>query len=445
MLQHLHEKDSKEFSRYQSAALFSRAQEVIPGGVNSPVRAFRAVGGVPAFIRRGEGSRVWDEDGNSYIDYVGSWGPLILGHAAPAVVSAICETAQNGTSFGAPTLREIELAETLVRHVPCAQMARLVSSGTEAVMTALRLARAATQRDYVLKFDGGYHGHSDGLLSKAGSGLATNGLPTSPGVPAQAAALTISIPFNDLDALLRVVDVRGHEIACLIAEPIPANMGVVFPQADYWKKAQRILSEKGILLIFDEVITGFRLGLSGAQGLLGIVPDLCTLGKIVGGGMPMGAIVGKQSIMSLLAPRGSVYQAGTLSGNPVSVAAGLATLSELEHSVKYSVLEIRAQKLSDGLLKSAEKQNVPLIVNRVGSMLTPFFTAHPVTDFSSAMKCDTASYSVFFHACLNSGIMLPPSQFEALFVSWAHSDADLEKTLSVFDRALQQVGEKQRG
>jgi glutamate-1-semialdehyde 2,1-aminomutase len=426
-------------SQYHSAALFERAQEVIPGGVNSPVRAFRSVGGTPPFLNRGEGAEVWDEDGNAYIDFVASWGPLILGHAAPRVVSAIVETARLGTSFGAPTRREIEIAELLVKHVPCAKMARLVSSGTEAVMTAIRLCRAHTGRDYVLKFDGGYHGHSDGLLAKGGSGLATNGLPSSPGVPQAVAGLTISVPFNDFDALQEVVDARGNEIACLIAEPIPANMGVVLPQKGYWESVQKILSEKGILLIFDEVITGFRLGLSGAQGLLGVTPDVCTLGKIVGGGMPMGAIVGRGEILSQLAPLGSVYQAGTLSGNPVSVAAGLATLRELETNVDYGVLERRTKKLADGLLRSAEKNNVPMVVNQVGSMLTPFFVRGKVQDFSDSMSANTKLYSVFFHAALCRGVMLPPSQFESLFVSWAHTEEHIDKAVSVFEESIAQV------
>jgi len=418
-------------TRDNSARLFAEAQRLIPGGVNSPVRAYGAVGGEPVVLARGAGSRVWDVDGNEYLDYVCSWGALLLGHAHPAVVRAVCDAAARGTSFGALTAAEVELAALLCEAVPCLEMVRLVSSGTEAVMSAIRLARAATGRPLVVKFAGGYHGHSDGLLARAGSGIATQGIPGSPGVPEQYAALTLTIPFNDVEALARVLRERGGEVACLIGEPVPANMGVVPPAERYWPRVRRMLSEVGALLIFDEVITGFRLGWQGGQGLLGVTPDLCTLGKIVGGGLPLGAYGGRADLMRLVAPEGPVYQAGTLSGNPVAVAAGLATLSQIRDTNPYPELERRGERLAAGLRDVAREAGVPVQVNRAGSMLTVFFSDQPVTDYASASRSQTVRYAAFFHACLQAGLMLAPSQYEAAFLSTAHTANDLEQTLQV--------------
>ncbi len=414
----------------QSDAIFQQAQAFIPGGVNSPVRAFKSVGGTPVVIARGAGSRVWDVDGNAYLDYLGSWGPLILGHAPQAVTDAVCAAAALGTSFGALTAREVDFARELCATVPCLEMVRLVNSGTEAVMSAIRLARAATGRPLVVKFAGGYHGHSDGLLAKAGSGVATQGIPGSPGVPEAFAALTLTVPFNDLDALRQVFRARGGEVACLIGEPIPANMGVVPPRDGYWAAVRELTAQAGALLIFDEVITGFRLGLGGAQQLLGVTPDLCTLGKIIGGGLPVGAYGGRAELMRLLAPDGPVYQAGTLSGNPLAVAAGQAMLRELRRTNPYAALARRGQTLAEGVRKAARDAGVPVTVNVAGSMLTAFFTGAPVTDFATAAAADTQRYAAFFRACLRGGVMLAPSQFEAAFVSTAHTDDDIAQTLA---------------
>jgi glutamate-1-semialdehyde 2,1-aminomutase len=412
-----------------SQEIFRQAVELIPGGVNSPVRAFKSVGGTPVAIARGNGSRVWDEDGNEYIDYIGSWGPLILGHAPKAVVDAVCATAALGTSFGALTSREVAFARMLCDALPALEMVRLVSSGTEAVMSAIRLARGATKRSLVIKFEGGYHGHSDGLLAKAGSGVATQGIPGSPGVPDEFAALTLTIPFNDLDAQRQVLDTRGKEVACLIGEPVPANMGVVPPQPGYWQAARKMLADAGALLIFDEVITGFRLGWNGAQGLLGVTPDLCTLGKIIGGGLPVGAYGGRRELMQQMAPEGPVYQAGTLSGNPLAVAAGQATLNILKAENPYPRIDRLGAMLADGLRGAARDAGVPVTVNQSGSMLTVFFTAEPVTGWESAAKADTKRYAAYFRACLRNGVMLAPSQFEAAFVSAAHTEADIAETI----------------
>ncbi|MCX6344883.1 MAG: glutamate-1-semialdehyde 2,1-aminomutase [Armatimonadetes bacterium] len=412
-----------------SEKIFAEAQNVIPGGVNSPVRAYKAVGGNPVALAKGKGSRVWDEDGNEYIDYVGSWGPLILGHAPDEVVNAVCDAAKDGTSFGALTRREVDFAELLCEAVPCLEKVRLVNSGTEAVMSAIRLARAATGRDLVVKFEGGYHGHSDGLLAKAGSGLATLGIPGSPGVPKAFAELTLTIPFNDLDALKQVLQARGAEIACLIGEPVPANMGVVPPADGYWAQVRRMLDEVGALLILDEVITGFRLGWGGGSAWTGVKPDLCTLGKIIGGGLPVGAYGGRSDLMGMIAPEGPVYQAGTLSGNPLAVAAGLAALGALKKTCPWEELERNASTLADGIEAAAMSAGVPITINRVGSMMTVFFTDQPVTDWASAAKCNTARYAAYFRASLLSGVMLAPSQFEAAFVSTAHTDADIQETV----------------
>ncbi|MHB9024824.1 MAG: glutamate-1-semialdehyde 2,1-aminomutase [Armatimonadota bacterium] len=425
------------FSRSRDVMIAAR--ELIPSGVNSPVRAFKSVGGDPVVIARGKGSRLWDVDGNEYIDYIGSWGPLILGHAPDQVIEAICATAPLGTSFGASTEREVEFARLLCDAVPCLEMVRLVSSGTEAVMSAIRLARAATGRDLVIKFDGGYHGHSDGLLAKAGSGIATQGIPGTPGVPESFAAATITIPFNDLDALQAVLDARGDEVACLIGEPVPANMGVVLPHADYWPSARRMLDEHGCLLIFDEVITGFRLGWTGGQGWTGVMPDLCTLGKIIGGGLPVGAYGGRADLMRMMAPEGPVYQAGTLSGNPLAVAAGLASLKTLKATNPYLELNARTERFAAGLRRAADDAGVPVTINQAGSMLTVFFTGEGVTDFASAARSDTKRYAAYFQASLQNGIMLAPSQFEAAFLSTAHTDADIDMTLDRARQAFREV------
>lgn len=428
-----------EFSN--SRRIYFEACKVIPGGVNSPVRAFHSVGGEPIVVSSGSGCRIRDEDGNSYIDYVGSWGPLILGHAPPAVVDAVCRTAALGTTFGALTAREVEFAQLLCSALPSMDMVRLVSSGTEAVMSAIRLARAATSRELIIKFEGGYHGHSDGLLSKAGSGVATLGISGSPGVPQAFAAQTLTIPFNDLDALAGTLAAYPDRIACLVGEPVPANMGVVLPNDDYWPKVRRMLSDSGALLLFDEVITGFRLGWGGGQGLVGVKPDLCTLGKIIGGGLPVGAYGGRADLMRLVAPEGPVYQAGTLSGNPLAVAAGLATLRTLEEENPYARLDRLAGMLADGLLKGAAAAGVPVTVNRSGSMLTLFFTDLPVSDYTSAAMSNTERYAAFFWASLRSGVMLAPSQFEAAFVSTAHTEEVIQITIDLASKAFQEVAE----
>jgi len=414
----------------------------MPGGVNSPVRAYTAVGGEPVVVARGQGSRIWDVDGNCYLDYVGSWGPLILGHAPAEVVQAVCATVADGASFGALTEREVEFAHLLCRAVPCLEMVRLVNSGTEAVMSAIRLARAATGRDLIIKFAGGYHGHSDGLLADAGSGIATQGIPGSPGVPEAFAALTITIPFNDLDALRQVLTARGDQVAGLIGEPVPANMGVVPPAVGYWPAVRQLLTEAGALLIFDEVITGFRLGWTGGQGMLGVMPDLCTLGKIIGGGLPVGAYGGRADLMRRIAPDGPVYQAGTLSGNPLAVAAGLATLQVLEQHPPYARLEQLAVTLSEGLRTAAVEVGVPVVVNQVGSMLTCFFTGEPVIDYLSAKRADTRRYAEYFHAGLENGVMLAPSQFEAAFISAAHSEQEIADTIAHARQAFRRISGK---
>jgi glutamate-1-semialdehyde 2,1-aminomutase len=409
----------------ESKRLIDAAARVIPGGVNSPVRAFRAVGGAPLFIARAEGSRVWDADGRAYLDFVGSWGPLILGHAAPAVVEAVIEAARRGTSYGAPTVLEVEMAETVATAYPSMEMVRLVSSGTEAAMSAIRVARGATGRDVLVKFDGCYHGHADSLLVKAGSGGATFGIPDSKGVPAALAELTLTVAFNDLDAVRELFRQRGDRIAAVIVEPVAGNMGVVPPAPGFLQGLREVTREHGALLIFDEVITGFRIAYGGAQELYGVRPDLTCLGKIIGGGLPVGAYGGSRAIMSEVAPLGGVYQAGTLSGNPLAVAAGLAAIRALADRRVYLRLETLGARLEQGLREGAAKAGVPLTVNRVGSMLTAFFCAGPVRDYASARQADTASYARFFQAMLARGVYLAPSQFEAAFVSLAHSEADL--------------------
>ena len=419
-----------------SDALFAKAQRVIPGGVNSPVRAFRGVGGTPFFVAKAEGCRITDVDGRTYIDFLGSWGPLILGHAAPALVEAVGEALRRGTSYGAPTPGEVELAEIISRAVPTMEMVRLVSSGTEAAMSAIRLARGATGRDAIIKFEGCYHGHADSLLVKAGSGGATFGVPDSLGVPAALAQLTITVPFNDLAAVEAVMAGRGREVAAIIVEPVAGNMGVVPPAAGFLQGLRALCDAHGALLIFDEVITGFRVAYGGAQALYGVRPDLTCLGKIIGGGLPVGAYGGMRAIMERVAPLGGVYQAGTLSGNPLAVAAGIATLRTLEKPGVYSRLEESGASLELGLAGGAKSAGVPLTVNRVGSMLTAFFSDSPVTDYASAKRSDTARYGRFFHAMLDGGVFLAASQFEAAFVSLAHSPADLDEASAVARKAF---------
>jgi glutamate-1-semialdehyde 2,1-aminomutase len=421
----------------KSEELFQRAQQVIPGGVNSPVRAFRAVGGFPPFISRGEGSHIRDVDGREYVDYVGSWGPLIFGHRPPEVVEALAEVLEIGTSFGAPTEREVELAELIIKFLPSVEKVRLVNSGTEATMSAIRLARGFTGRDRIVKFDGCYHGHGDSLLVKAGSGVATLGLPDSPGVPSGLAELTTVLPFNSADALKSEFERRGKEIACVIVEPVVGNMGCVPPRAGYLELLRDLAARSGSVLIFDEVMTGFRVARGGAQELYAVKPDLTTMGKVIGGGLPVGAYGGRAEIMNRVAPAGPVYQAGTLSGNPLAVAAGLATLHRLEKENVYGKLESLGSRLERGLTEAAKKAGVPARVNRVGSMFTLFFTNQEVVDFHSAKTSDTERFKRFFRGMLERGIYLPPSQFEAAFISAAHTEADIDKTIDAARKALE--------
>jgi glutamate-1-semialdehyde 2,1-aminomutase len=406
----------------RSRALFERAQRSIPGGVNSPVRAFGSVGGTPPFIVRGDGAYVWDADGNRYIDYVCSWGPLLLGHRHPAIVEAIERALRGGTSFGMPTESEIELAEAICRAVPSIEMVRLVNSGTEAAMSVLRLARAFTGRDLIVKFEGCYHGHVDSLLVKAGSGVATLGIPDTVGVPKPFADTTIALPYNSIESVVECFKRRGERIAAVIVEPVAGNMGCVPPAPGFLEALRETTARHGALLIFDEVMTGFRVAFGGAQQLYGIRPDLTMLGKVIGGGLPVGAYGGRRDVMSMVAPAGPVYQAGTLSGNPLAVAAGLAMLRHLEaHPEVYGGLDRRAQRLADAAPAG-------VTVNRAGSMLTFFFTGLPVTDYASAQRSDRARFAQFFHWMLERGCCFPPSQFEAAFLSAAHSDDDIERT-----------------
>ncbi len=419
-----------------SEELFNRAERVIPGGVNSPVRAFRSVGGKPVFIERGNGSHVWDVDGKEYIDFIGSWGPLLFGHRPPEVIKALEEVLEVGTSFGAPTRREVEIAELLTELVPSVEKVRLVNSGTEATLSAIRLARGFTGRNRIIKFDGCYHGHGDSLLVKAGSGVATLGLPDSPGVPASLAELTTVLPFNDPEALTRELGRRRSEIACVIVEPVVGNMGCVPPRAGYLELLRDVTKASGALLIFDEVMTGFRLAPGGAQEKYGIRPDLTTMGKVIGGGLPVGAYGGRSDIMDLIAPSGPVYQAGTLSGNPLAVAAGLATLRRLKKDKPYTTLEALGARLERGLTDAASKSGVAARVNRVGSMFTLFFTDREIFDFDGAKTCDTQRFNRFFHTMLDNGVYWPPSQFEAAFISAAHTEDDIDRTIAAAAKAL---------
>ncbi len=420
----------------RSNELFHRATRRVPGGVNSPVRAFRSVGGHPVFIRSGQGSRMKDVDGVSYIDYVGSWGPLILGHSAAPVKAALRAQIPLGTSFGASTENEVILAEMICQAVPSIEKVRLVNSGTEAAMSAIRLARAFTGRYKVIKFNGCYHGHADSLLVKAGSGVATLGLPDSPGIPPEASALTISLPYNDGDAVQRALERYRSEVAAVIVEPVVGNMGTVPPAKGFLQRLRKLTREHGTLLIFDEVMTGFRLAYGGVQELYRIKPDLTCLGKIIGGGLPVGAYGGNAAIMDWVAPQGPVYQAGTLSGNPLAVAAGIATLKALKKPGTYAHLEELSARLEEGLRKAARHAGAAVEINRVGSMFTVFFTAAPVTDFQSARASDTACYGKFFHALLERGVYLAPSQFEACFVSMAHTRKDIAATVRAASEAF---------
>lgn len=423
-------------NRSNSDNLFARANKVIPGGVNSPVRAFRSVGGDPLFIRRAVGSRMVDVDGNEYVDYVGSWGPMILGHAHLKVLEAVHQAVDRGTSYGAPTELEVLLAEKIVAAVPSVEVVRLVNSGTEAVMSAIRLARGFTGRERIVKFDGCYHGHSDGLLARSGSGLATLGIPDSPGVPSSFAALTTSLPFNDLAAVEEAFRLNGGEIAAVIVEPVAGNMGCVPPEPGFLEGLRELTARHGALLIFDEVMTGFRLAYGGAQELYGIRPDLTTLGKVVGGGFPLAAYGGRREIMEKMAPAGPVYQAGTLSGNPVAVSAGLAQLELLEDRKAYPVLEERGAQLERGLKEAAQDAGVPATCNRVGSMITAFFTDRPVRSYADARTSDTELFGRFFRAMLERGVYLAPSQFEAAFISTAHSEEDIARTVEAARESL---------
>jgi len=423
----------------RSTKLFAEAQRLIPGGVNSPVRAFRSVGGQPRFIKRAKGAKLYDVDGNTYIDYVLSWGPMILGHAHPAVIAAIKKAATLGTSYGAPTEWEVALAKEIHAAFPSMEKVRLVSSGTEAVMSAIRVARGFTKRDSIVKFEGCYHGHSDYLLAKAGSGLATLGIPDSPGVPEDFAKHTLTTPYNDIDAIRQLIKKHRNQLACVILEPVAGNMGVVPPHPDFLSALRQLTAENGILLIFDEVISGFRVNYGGAQALYGIKPDLTVLGKIIGGGLPVGAYGGRNDIMDLIAPSGPVYQAGTLSGNPLAVAAGLATLKQLKARGTYKKLETNAKALAKGLGDAAKKAGVPVTQNRIGSLLTTFFTPSTVVDWNTAKQSDTKRYGRFFHAMLDQGVYLAPSQFEAAFLSTAHSAQDIEKTIKAAHAAFKKL------
>ncbi len=420
--------------------LFQRAVELLPGGVNSPVRAFRAVSGTPRFIKSASGATITDVEGSTYIDYVGSWGPMILGHADPEIIAALGEAIARGTSFGAPTELEVELAEEITDAVPSIEMVRMVSSGTEATMSAIRLARGVTRRDKLVKFEGCYHGHGDSLLVKAGSGVATLGLPDSPGVPGELAQLTLTVPFNNTEAL-EAVFAQHLDIAAIIIEPVVGNMGCIPPRMGYLESAREITRKHGALLIFDEVMTGFRVARGGAQELYGVIPDITTLGKIIGGGLPVGAYGGSRDLMENVAPAGPIYQAGTLSGNPLSMTAGLATLKRLRDRSVYERLERVSSRLCQGLSAAAAEAGVETVTNRVGSMWTTFFNREPVYDWTTANKSNRELYGRFFHAMLDEGVYLAPSQFEAGFVSIAHSDEIVDRTIHAAQKAFKHLPE----
>lgn len=423
----------------RSGKLFRQAGRIIPGGVNSPVRAFKSVGIDPLFIRSAAGSRITDEDANTFIDYVGSWGPMILGHCHPLVMEAIKSAVDGGASFGAPTEREITLARMIIEAVPSMEMVRMVNSGTEATMSAIRLARGYTGRDDIIKFCGCYHGHGDSLLVRAGSGAATFGVPDSPGVPADFARHTLTAEFNSLESVRRLVAANPGSIACIIVEPIAGNMGVIPPREGFLEGLREICTNEGIVLIFDEVMTGFRVAYGGAQELYGVTPDMTTLGKIIGGGLPVGAFGGRREIMEMLSPSGAIYQAGTLSGNPLAMSAGIATLSVLGQPGFYDELEEKSRQLGEGISSAARRAGCPIHATRVGSMLCAFFSAEEVHDWSGATHCDTAAFAKYFRAMLREGVYLAPSQFEAVFVSAAHSAADIEATLSAAERSFRLI------
>ncbi|PLX38904.1 MAG: glutamate-1-semialdehyde-2,1-aminomutase [Deltaproteobacteria bacterium] len=417
----------------QSSALFEEAKKIIPGGVNSPVRAFAAVGGNPPFIASAKGSKIYDVDGNAYIDYVGSWGPMILGHAYPPVIEATAKALEAGASFGAPTPLEVEMAKLVVQCVPSVDVVRMVNSGTEATMSAIRVARGFTGKDKIVKCEGCYHGHEDSFLVKAGSGLTTFGVPTSPGVPADVTKNTLTVKYNDLEGFEALVKANKGEIACFILEPVPGNMGCLEPKEGYLEGVREITAREGIVLIFDEVMSGFRVALGGAQERFGVTPDMTTMGKIIGGGLPVGAYGGKHEIMEKVSPVGPVYQAGTLSGNPLAMTAGIATLKELKKPGTYETLEAKAAKLEAGMRAVAAKYEIPAFFTRVGAMFTTFFQAGPVYDYDTALKSDTARFGKFFLGMLERGVNLAPSQFEAGFMSLAHSDEDIERTVEAAD------------
>ena len=426
-----------DYSR--SVHFFQEAQKFIPGGVNSPVRAFKSVGTDPLFIKNASGPRIYDVDGNEFIDYVGSWGPMILGHCHPKVVSAVKSAVDNGCSFGAPTELEITLAEMVIKAVPSIEMVRMVSSGTEATMSAIRLARGFTGRDKILKFSGCYHGHSDSLLVKAGSGAATFGVPDSPGVPQDFAKLTLTATYNDLESVQTLVAENKNEVSCIIVEPIAGNMGTVPPKDGFLEGLRKLCAEEGIVLIFDEVMSGFRVAYGGAQELYGVTPDMTTLGKIIGGGLPVGAFGGKKEIMSLLSPSGGVYQAGTLSGNPLAMTAGIETLKLLQSEGFYQNLEEKSAYVASGIAQAAKDAGFPIYSTRVGSMFCAFFSKEPVYDWTSAAACDTKAFAKYFRLMLDAGIYLAPSQFETAFVSIAHSTDDLDKTIAAAAKAFKSL------
>lgn len=423
----------------KSKALFSRAQNLIPGGVNSPVRACRSVGMDPCFIHRADGCHVYDVDGNRFIDYVGSWGPMILGHRHPRVIEALEAVLRDGTSFGAPTEMELQLAQLVIDAVPSVEMVRMVNSGTEATMSAIRLARGATGRDTIIKFDGCYHGHADSLLVDAGSGVATLAIAGSPGVPDAFIKHTLSLPYNDAQAVLRVMREKGDQVAAVIVEPVAGNMGLVAPVDGFLATLRQCCDQFGSILIFDEVMTGFRVHYGGAQTLFGIRPDLSCFGKIIGGGLPVGAYGGRSELMRQVAPQGPVYQAGTLSGNPLAMAAGIATLTEIGRPGFYETLDAASQRLLTGIRKAAENAGITIAADRVGSMLGMFFTKGPVYDFAQAKQSDLKRFAEFYRGMLTQGIYLAPSQFEALFVSAAHDDAAIENTVSAVEETLNNI------
>lgn len=422
-----------------SQMLFNRALKLIPGGVNSPVRACKSVGADPVFINRAQGCLIFDADGNHYIDYIGSWGPLILGHRHPAVIEAITSVLERGTSFGAPIDLEVQLAQMVIEAVPSVEMVRMVNSGTEATMSAVRLARGVTQRDTIIKFDGCYHGHADTLLVAAGSGVATLGIPGSPGVPESVAQHTLSVPYNDTDCLKKVMEKQGEFVACIIVEPVAGNMGLVPPAQGFLEALREFADRYGSILIFDEVMTGFRVAYGGAQALYGVTPDLTCFGKIIGGGLPVGAYGGKRELMSKIAPQGSVYQAGTLSGNPVAMAAGIATLEQIQKDGFYEALDAKAEHLLSGLEQAAVKADIPVQAKRVGSMLGFFFNHKNVQNFDDAKTCDLNRFSAFYNGMRQNGIYIAPSQFEALFISSAHETEHIETTIKAAEKVFNQL------